>query len=271
LSSRHTDACASSRKMTDRDRHGYGFTCSFVATGPMVTGKVPNFDTRAQTAPVAMVSRYTILNTSYIHSRSYDLPLQSDTRIWPRNKRSRVVDPEPRDCQRLPMKDFIDAAASGFTYDSLTGLDSVDLITVPISHQAGPSSSLSKKTIMSTNGLDFSNGAQPPLGDNPDIKFDPESSQPTHLRRNKTEHCHIQGLQQFNTATPATTTAYQPQSLKEKWDRWMINAAIARSAALVLHIDVIFILLPVCCNFISLLRRAPLNQFHSLRQEHHRP
>ncbi|KAG5641082.1 hypothetical protein DXG03_006054 [Asterophora parasitica] len=37
--------------------------------------------------------------------------------------------------------------------------------------------------------------------------------------------------------------------------------AIARTAALVLHIDVIFILLPVCRNFISMLRRTPLNDF----------
>ena len=35
--------------------------------------------------------------------------------------------------------------------------------------------------------------------------------------------------------------------------------AIARTAALVLHIDAIFILLPVCRNFVSLLRRTPLN------------
>ncbi|ETW77417.1 putative NADPH oxidase [Heterobasidion irregulare TC 32-1] len=35
---------------------------------------------------------------------------------------------------------------------------------------------------------------------------------------------------------------------------------IARTAALVLHVDVIFILLPVCRNFISILRRTPLNQ-----------
>ena len=37
------------------------------------------------------------------------------------------------------------------------------------------------------------------------------------------------------------------------------STAIARAAALVLHIDVIFILLPVCRNFVSLLRRTPLN------------
>ncbi|KAI3613221.1 nadph oxidase isoform 2 [Moniliophthora roreri] len=35
--------------------------------------------------------------------------------------------------------------------------------------------------------------------------------------------------------------------------------AIARTAALVLHVNVIFILLPVCRNFVSLLRRTPLN------------
>jgi len=38
-----------------------------------------------------------------------------------------------------------------------------------------------------------------------------------------------------------------------------LSPAIARTAALVLHVDVIFILLPVCRNFISLLRQTPLN------------
>lgn len=40
-----------------------------------------------------------------------------------------------------------------------------------------------------------------------------------------------------------------------------ITYPIARTAALVLHIDVIFILLPICRNFISVLRRTPLNSF----------
>ncbi|EIW79665.1 NADPH oxidase B [Coniophora puteana RWD-64-598 SS2] len=40
-----------------------------------------------------------------------------------------------------------------------------------------------------------------------------------------------------------------------------ITYPIARGAALVLHTDVIFILLPVCRNFISLMRRTPLNHF----------
>jgi len=38
-----------------------------------------------------------------------------------------------------------------------------------------------------------------------------------------------------------------------------ITFPIARTAALILHVDVAFILLPVCRNFISLLRRTPLN------------
>lgn len=38
-----------------------------------------------------------------------------------------------------------------------------------------------------------------------------------------------------------------------------ITYPIARSAALVLHVDVAFILLPVCRNFVSFLRRTPLN------------
>ncbi|KAJ7820750.1 NADPH oxidase [Mycena olivaceomarginata] len=37
-----------------------------------------------------------------------------------------------------------------------------------------------------------------------------------------------------------------------------ITFTIARAAALVLHVDVIFILLPVCRNFISIIRRTPL-------------
>ncbi|KAH0581050.1 hypothetical protein H2248_012188 [Termitomyces sp. 'cryptogamus'] len=40
-----------------------------------------------------------------------------------------------------------------------------------------------------------------------------------------------------------------------------ITYPIARSAALVLHVDVAFILLPICRNFVSLLRRSPLNDF----------
>ncbi|KAI0575339.1 ferric reductase [Pyrenophora tritici-repentis] len=41
--------------------------------------------------------------------------------------------------------------------------------------------------------------------------------------------------------------------------RFGITFAIARSAALVLHVDVAFILFPVCRNLISMARRTPLN------------
>jgi NADPH oxidase len=39
-----------------------------------------------------------------------------------------------------------------------------------------------------------------------------------------------------------------------------ITYPIARASALVLHVDVAFILLPICRNFITLLRRSALNQ-----------
>ena len=38
-----------------------------------------------------------------------------------------------------------------------------------------------------------------------------------------------------------------------------ITFPIARSAALTLHVDVAFILFPVCRNLISMVRRTPLN------------
>jgi len=54
----------------------------------------------------------------------------------------------------------------------------------------------------------------------------------------------------------------------ELWDDYTnarkifgVTYATARGAALMLHVDVIFILFPVCRNFISLLRRTPLNSF----------
>jgi len=40
-----------------------------------------------------------------------------------------------------------------------------------------------------------------------------------------------------------------------------VTFATARAAALMLHVDVIFILFPVCRNFVSLLRRTSLNSF----------
>jgi len=155
---------------------------------------------------------------------------------------------------------------------------------------------------MSTRGLDFSDGAQPPLDAHPDLNYDADAPQPAHLQRNKTERRRLQGLQRTDTSASKPVTPYQPKTLKEKWDLWMINEGgkriffsvwvflhllvavfgflnydlkdnltgaratfgitypIARAAALVLHVDIVFILLPVCRNFISLLRRTPLNQ-----------
>jgi hypothetical protein len=55
----------------DRDPHGYGFTRGFVATGPTVTGAVPDLDTRVQTAPVAAVSRYTVSDTLTVPRRLF--------------------------------------------------------------------------------------------------------------------------------------------------------------------------------------------------------
>ncbi|KAH9981583.1 NADPH oxidase isoform 2 [Russula compacta] len=152
------------------------------------------------------------------------------------------------------------------------------------------------------DGLDFSDGPQPPLDAHPDLYFNTDAPQPAHLQRNKTERRRLQGLQRSNTAASRVTTPYEPSTFREKWAHWMINEGgkrlffavwvllhllvaafgalnyglkdnltqaratfgityvIARSAALVLHIDVVFILLPVCRNFISLLRRTALNQ-----------
>ncbi|EGG06344.1 uncharacterized protein MELLADRAFT_43541 [Melampsora larici-populina 98AG31] len=48
-------------------------------------------------------------------------------------------------------------------------------------------------------------------------------------------------------------------NLTQARSTFSITYPIARSAALVLHVDVAFILLPVCRNFITLLRRSALN------------
>ncbi|KAG0145445.1 hypothetical protein CROQUDRAFT_93806 [Cronartium quercuum f. sp. fusiforme G11] len=64
-------------------------------------------------------------------------------------------------------------------------------------------------------------------------------------------------------ALPSCTPACSPSlkdSLTEARETFRITYPIARSAALVLHVDVAFILLPVCRNFITVLRRSALNQ-----------
>ncbi|KAH9987187.1 NADPH oxidase [Russula vinacea] len=150
---------------------------------------------------------------------------------------------------------------------------------------------------MSQDGLDFSDGAQFPP-DDPDMKYNADAPQPAHLQRNKTERRRLQGLQRFNTTT-APMTKWDRWMINEGGKRlffsaWVLlhllvadNLTTARAtfgitfsafilafplsrplssirshcpcSRLVLHVDVIFILLPVCRNFISLLRRTPLN------------
>jgi len=96
---------------------------------------------------------------------------------------------------------------------------------------------------MSYNGfdksLDFSDGAQFPPDEYPDLKYHADSPQPAHLQRNRTERGRLQGLQRFNTAVPMTTTPYEPKTFWEKWDRWMINEGGKRlffSAWVLLHL-----------------------------------
>jgi NADPH oxidase 2 len=73
------------------------------------------------------------------------------------------------------------------------------------------------------DGFDFSDGAQPPLDAHPDINFETHAPQPTHLQRNRTERKRLQGLQRSNTSSTKSVTPYEPQTLKDKWDLWMIN------------------------------------------------
>jgi len=56
----------------DRVGHRYGFTCSFLATGPTVPGMVPDFNTRRETVPVAAVSRYCTYTLLGSTSDNYD-------------------------------------------------------------------------------------------------------------------------------------------------------------------------------------------------------
>jgi len=76
---------------------------------------------------------------------------------------------------------------------------------------------------MSRDGLDFSDGAQPPLDAHPDLDYNAYAPQPAHLQRNKTERRRLQGLQRSNTASSKPVVPYEPKTLKEKWDLWMIN------------------------------------------------
>ncbi|KAF8878074.1 NADPH oxidase [Infundibulicybe gibba] len=138
-----------------------------------------------------------------------------------------------------------------------------------------------------SSGLDFSDRG-PTLDQHPDLT-DGFTGAP-HLQRNKTERRRLQGLQRSLTSSSVNKERYQPKTWRQKqlfFGVWIflhilvavfgflnyqlkdnsVNARalfgitfpIARTAALVLHLDVVFILLPVCRNFVSILRRTPLN------------
>jgi NADPH oxidase 2 len=145
--------------------------------------------------------------------------------------------------------------------------------------------------------LDFSDRPGSSL-DKANAVSDPENNGPSYLQRNKTERRRLQGLWQTPGGAPEPVQPKNFRQTIDIWlineggrqvffAVWIflhmlvitfgflnyqlkdntVNAratfgvtyAIARTAALVLHVDVIFILLPVCRNFISLLRRTPLN------------
>jgi len=123
--------------------------------------------------------------------------------------------------------------------------------------------------------------------------------QPAHLQRNKTERRRLQGLQSHGASVAVTahkpTTlgekwkiwmindggrrmfffvwiflhvlvaafGFMNYQMKDNFNgartTFKLGFAVARTAALILHVDAAFILLPVCRNFVSLLRRTPLN------------
>jgi len=148
-----------------------------------------------------------------------------------------------------------------------------------------------------TDGLDF---ADRNLMDHPDVAIG-DQARPSQLQRNKTERFRLQGLQRSTSSVskPVAKPKALADRLKvwmineggrqvffgvfilfhvlvgvlgflhyQRKDN-LVNArkvfglgfSIARASALLCHVDVIYILLPVCRNFISFLRRTPLNDF----------
>ncbi|KAJ7445775.1 NADPH oxidase [Mycena galericulata] len=143
-----------------------------------------------------------------------------------------------------------------------------------------------------SSGLDFSDRL-PALDQHPDM----DNFKGASLQRNKTERNRLQGLQRSNTNSKKPTgpkglgervslwlinegqrhlffatflflhlivavLGFMHYGLKDNLNNaratFGITFTIARAAALVLHVDVIFILLPVCRNFVSVMRRTPL-------------
>ncbi|KAJ7653160.1 NADPH oxidase [Mycena polygramma] len=125
-----------------------------------------------------------------------------------------------------------------------------------------------------SSGLDFSDGKSA-LSDAPSTNFD---------QRNKAERVRLQGLQKIGERISiwlinegrqrvlfavfiflhliVLVLGFVHYGLKDNLNTarktFGITFTIARAAALVLHVDVVFILLPVCRNFISIVRRSPL-------------
>ncbi|KAJ7087662.1 ferric reductase NAD binding domain-containing protein [Mycena belliarum] len=129
-----------------------------------------------------------------------------------------------------------------------------------------------------------------------DKSAEPPVKGASHLQRNKTERWRLQGMQKVQSSDApakaknlgqklsvwminegqhrvffavfivlhlvASVLAWLHYSLKDNLNTargtFGITFVIARSAAVVLHIDVIFILLPVCRNFVSIMRRTPI-------------
>ncbi|KAJ6605086.1 NADPH oxidase [Mycena sp. CBHHK59/15] len=144
-----------------------------------------------------------------------------------------------------------------------------------------------------SSGLDFSDRL-PALDQHPDM----DNYKGASLQRNKTERGRLQGLQRSNTTTAkkptgpktfgekvslwminegqrhlffatfiflhliVTVLGFLHYGLKDNLNNaratFGITFTIARAFALTLHVDVVFILLPICRNFVSVMRRTPL-------------
>jgi hypothetical protein len=73
------------------------------------------------------------------------------------------------------------------------------------------------------DGFDFSDGNQAQFEEHPDLNMNADGLQPAHLQRNKTERRRLQGLQRSTTVSSRVVQSYEPKTLMEKWQHWMIN------------------------------------------------
>ncbi|KAK7015083.1 hypothetical protein R3P38DRAFT_1432294 [Favolaschia claudopus] len=101
-----------------------------------------------------------------------------------------------------------------------------------------------------SSGLDFSDRL-PALDAHPDMDKSPAH----HKQCHKEAHRSPGG----GPARQSVVNQRGPEdNLNTARATFGVTFTIARAAALVLHVDVIFILLPVCRNFVSVMRRTPL-------------